>query len=796
MNEWLEDLGVPAASRESARLLCDAVDRQGPGAARDALGWLLVALRSGAANDRDAFGRAMEEALSYAPRSVLVRCAGALVDAALGPGQRAARWCDEAVALSSAGSALSLTLATVAALGVRLGWLREARRALEDALRAGDGGARRDLSRLLRSGWSFDAALAHQRVLSADGGAGAVLDEAELLAALGRDDEAATALARLPPSAQVARRFMDLRRYQEGEGVLRAALALAPADPAALALSAWFATARRDLAAALGHAEALLALDGGDPVGLRVSGAVACLRGDASGALLLLERAAALAPTDPETQAWRADAMLRAGRFEEALGAALRAGELSPEFSQYVAAQALRYRAEVALGRFKTFPRDTFVEALRSLAPGRESAIASARPRAPKAPVDPVASRLALEELFDTALASLGGGPPIARVRGALALLDAGRAEAALVEAARLVAHAGDRPQRVAAEATRARALLALGRFEGLRRGEFVDALRALVPGHAETIDAALLDRSSGDEADGADVAELLDAALSALGGNRSFEPVFVRDGRFVTLPVGASARAEAKRALWRVVVDDESSTRAALERVISRYPGRAEPHLYAGELRLWCGDWPAARRAFEEAIRCDPHARWAHIGLGAAALGEGDARSALRIFDLGELRAGGPGPTLYVYRGEARRRFGDLVGARQDLETACRRNPTRVAAWMLLALTAFDQGDPALAATAAGRALADAPGLLADAANEEGISLPAPGAPPGEGLARPLFERALAMMRGNRSSNYVTYFLADGRMRVSRHPAAPASGVDPLIVRAQAEVRRALGLG
>jgi tetratricopeptide (TPR) repeat protein len=757
---------------------------------------MCVALRAGTTNDRAAFDQAMDQALSRAPRSVLVRCAGALVDVALGPGQRASRWCDEAVALSSTESTLALARSTLASLGVRVGWLREARGALEGALRAGDGQARRDLVRLLRGGWSFDAALGHQRALG--GGAEAVLEEVDLLVALGRDDEAAAALAGLPPSAPVARRFMDLRRYEDGERVLLAALALAPGSAAGLALGAWFAMTRRDLDAATAHAGALLALDGDDPVGLRASGAVACLRGDVPEALRLLERAVARSPSDPEAHAWHADALLRVGRFEEALAAAIRAGERSPEFSQYVAAQALRYRAEVALGRFKTFPQDAFVEALRSLVPGRERALASARPRAPKAPLDPVALRRSLGELFDTTLASLGGGLPIVRVRGALALLAAGRAEAALTEATRLLARAADRPQRLAVEATRGKILLALGRFEGLRCGEFVDALRELVPGHAETIDAALIDRPSGDESDEAAVTALLDAAISALGGNRSFEPVFVRDGRFVTLPVGASPRAEAKRALWRVVVDDEPATRAALDRVIARYPGRAEPHLYAGELGLWSGDWPAARRAFEAALRCDPHARWAHIGMGATALCAGDARGALRTFDLGERRAGGPGPTLYVYRGEARWRIGDLVGARRDLETACLRNPTRVAARMLLALVAFDQGDRVAAWAATGRALSDAPGLAADAANEAGLSLPAAGAaPPGEDLVRALFGRALAMMRGNRSSNYVTYFLADGRMRVALRPAAAGSGreVGDLAVKAQAGFRHALGL-
>ena len=159
MNEWFEDLGVPATSRESARSLCDAVDRRDPGSAHDALGWMFVALRAGATSDRAAFDQAMDQALSHAPRSVLVRCAGALVDVALGPGQRASRWCDEAVALSSTASTLALARSTIASLGVRVGWLREARWALEGALCAGDDQARHDLARLLRGGWSFEAAL-------------------------------------------------------------------------------------------------------------------------------------------------------------------------------------------------------------------------------------------------------------------------------------------------------------------------------------------------------------------------------------------------------------------------------------------------------------------------------------------------------------------------------------------------------------------------------------------------------------------------------------------------------------
>lgn len=688
-------------------------------------------------------------------------CAEALRAAGEGPGTGVTARCDEALARAADPRSRARALDAIARIGQRHGWFGEARDALELLVRE-DPGRRAELAGLLARGWSFDAAL------DALGDApNETLLRADLLAGAGRADDAVAALASAPPGVDVSARLIAL-----GQHTLAAAR-----DPKSLA-AATLALWRGDLDAAEARASAIDA-----PT---ILGAVRALRGDLSGALSALDDALARAPRDAEARCWRAEVLLRLGRAEEALDEARRAGESSPEFTQYVPALLVRYRAELALGRAVQLPRGALIAALRALLPRRGDDIDAALPGAPRPQGPPRPAEVM--ELLDTALASLDSVDATRWLRGAVAHLRAGRFEEGHAEALRALKHSAHGDPQVAARVVAHRCEVALGRFEGFAAGPFTARLTALAPRHADTVARSTQSTTSRE----ASIAALLDDALAALGGNRSFHPVFARDGALLPLPVEEAPRRLAKQTLWRVVIDGDARTLAALAEVVARFPSQPEPHLYVGELHLWRGRWALARAAFERALSLQRHTRWGWIGLGAAALGEGNVAGALDTFARGEREAGGVGPTMFVYRGEARWRAGDLVRARADLEHACQRNPTRISAWMLLALVAHAQGDARRRDEAAREARARAPGLVGDAADDCGEDLPPRAAALSPACMERVFLAALAMMRGNRSSNYPTYHLRDGRLRVATIEP-DAAGDEVLIERARALERSAI---
>lgn len=680
------------------------------------------------------------------------RCADALREAGAGSGAGLTARCDGLLSSACEPRERALALDTVALIAQRHGWFIEARRALAEIV-ARDPSRRVELAALLARGWSFEAALDALGDAPED-----PLLRADLLARTGRAEASLAVLLAAPTSDAVSMRLLDAGRPElavsrDPDGLVAATLALWRGD--------------------LDDAERIAArLDAAT-----ILGAVRALRGDLDGALASLDRAIARDPRDAEARCWRAEALLRAGRADEALDEARRAGEASPEFTQYVPALLLRYRAEVALGRPVQLPEGALVDSLRALLPHRAREIAALLPGAAERDAPPRSAEVA--ELLDTALASLESLDATRWLRAAIQHLRAGRFEEARAEAARVAKLTRQGDAWVAAEVVAQRCDVATGRFTAIPRGPLSARLAALAPGHARTLARATEPAPQEDRA--TRLASMLDEALAALGGNRSFLPMFVRGGAMQRLPVDDAPRRLAKESLWRVVVDGDDAALDALSRVVDRFPARPEPHLYVGELHLWFGRWELARRAFERARAMQRHTRWAWIGLGAAALGEGDVGGALETFERGVRVAGGVGPTLFVYRGEARWRAGDLSRAREDLAHACRINPTRIAAWMLLALVADAQGDAACRASSAREARARAPGLVGDAADACGATLPSRRETLEPELMRAVFGAALSMMRGNRSSNQPTYLLPDGRLRVAT--LAPDDAADRVLL-------------
>jgi tetratricopeptide (TPR) repeat protein len=247
-----------------------------------------------------------------------------------------------------------------------------------------------------------------------------------------------------------------------------------------------------------------------------------------------------------------------------------------------------------------------------------------------------------------------------------------------------------------------------------------------------------------------------LEDALTRLRGNRSATPSFVRaDGTLEALITPRSPRVEAKRALWRFVASgNPNEALRVFDEIHARWPDTPEPYNYRGELYLYLGDAATARAQFEKALARYRQSRWAYIGLGGAAVLEGDYEGALRVLAEGVAVGGGEGPTTFVYRGEALRCLGRTEAARRDLTHAVTTTPARVGAWVNLALLEHDAGDVRACARVLDALTRRAPGFVRDA---------------GEGDAPVVLRGMLAMLRGNRGASCVTYFTRDGVLRSVR---------------------------
>jgi len=194
-------------------------------------------------------------------------------------------------------------------------------------------------------------------------------------------------------------------------------------------------------------------------------------------------------------------------------------------------------------------------------------------------------------------------------------------------------------------------------------------------------------------------------------------------------------------------------------------YPESPYVHTHTAELWLWAGEYSECENECRKALELSrtDGTRWAWVGLGAALMLQERYAEALAVFAESD-QISPPGSPLLAYRGETLRRQGDLVAATADLREALRLSPARVSAWINLGLIAAEQGDETQAHDIYARLQARMPELVVDIEQDLAAADTAPPSPAGISA---LFAHALAVMRGNRSSNRVTYFLRDGLARV-----------------------------
>jgi tetratricopeptide (TPR) repeat protein len=242
---------------------------------------------------------------------------------------------------------------------------------------------------------------------------------------------------------------------------------------------------------------------------------------------------------------------------------------------------------------------------------------------------------------------------------------------------------------------------------------------------------------------------------LAALRGDRSL----------AAYPVPPSSRTLSRWAQRRIEHASIERTLAGFDEVIRRYPESSIPYCYRGEVQLWVGDWERAEADFERAIAMHPRTFWAWVGRAAVQIMRGEPREALRTLDQIVRTTAREGPTLYVYRGEARRLVGDLDGAVRDLEHSRHERESRTGAWLNLGLARVARGEKEEARKVLAHLRRHAAALLADAARSTGASPELAD----EREIEPVFRAALRMSRGNRSSGHRTYFVGDELRFVSR---------------------------
>lgn len=456
-------------------------------------------------------------------------------------------------------------------------------------------------------------------------------------------------------------------------------------------------------------------------------------------ALDAIDRALAMTPDSATALVFRARLLSRLGDRRGALSALARANELRDD--ERVARESSRLACECG----------DFATALRYAERGRDEEMSARIALFKGEPVESSSPTLRaigalLSRDFQGALElSAGSDSAEALVVHAEALLGLGRPQEALAAADRAVTLA--REAFIPALVMQRLSRIALGTYRGgwSAFGELAPVLRAACPD--VSIDTIVDDVDATKEA--------LERVLSTLGGNRTTIPTAVVGERLTRMDVDPGARFASRHALQRLVGDNDEEVLAALGEAIERYPRSRLPRAHRGEARMWLGDYRGAREDLEQVLREDPRTRWAYIGLTAIEMLEGDHRAALATSARGIEVMGSEGPAVFVHRGEAHRRLAQWDRANADLARARELHPRRVSATLNLALLRLSQGEAVAPLIAELRVTA--PGLIVDAERECGTTI--------DSAPDVVLDKALAMMRGNRSSSCVTYH-AKGYLR------------------------------
>lgn len=275
-----------------------------------------------------------------------------------------------------------------------------------------------------------------------------------------------------------------------------------------------------------------------------------------------------------------------------------------------------------------------------------------------------------------------------------------------------------------------------------------------------------LLGSPIGDELSPREEAALLWKALARCGTSRRLQLTLpTEDGGFRPAPDVTDPRTPIVAAQHRVRFETPDSVVAKIQAMGRERPDVPYTLTYSAEVELWRGDYERALAGFTRAWE-QYQTRWAYVGAGAACAMLGRDEEALAWWDRGQqtFRELIDGEATHLLRGEVYRRSGRDDEALEQLEYAVRVRPTRVSAWLNLALLHLQAGRQEQGAAACERVVEACPWIVWEAHRALGLE---PHSDPLPEHRRPVLEQCLESMAGNRSSYLVTFYDVTGVWRV-----------------------------
>lgn len=262
-----------------------------------------------------------------------------------------------------------------------------------------------------------------------------------------------------------------------------------------------------------------------------------------------------------------------------------------------------------------------------------------------------------------------------------------------------------------------------------------------------------------------APTAESLEVLLKFMGGNRTSTITFLAD---------APGKARLRQHVDYFHSDDQLELQERIqhgdvEGVMKEfdYHMRERPHdaymLSArGETCSWIGRYRQALRDLKRSLVMNPILAWPDIGICSAYVAMGQYRRALAHLDLADKKMV-PVQLMVRWRGEIYRRMGDYEKALQEFKKSSEIFPYKPSYWINLALTQGALGKFKEQREIFLQLQKHIPGFLSDASDEAGVG---GRRNPDNGEIAKVLEKALELMKGNRSSWMYTYVLESGQVK------------------------------
>ena len=272
------------------------------------------------------------------------------------------------------------------------------------------------------------------------------------------------------------------------------------------------------------------------------------------------------------------------------------------------------------------------------------------------------------------------------------------------------------------------------------------------------------------------EVRRLITHTFRCFKGNRSPNTTYIRHDdpseTLTRLHIQAHSRFSSRYAQELIRTRSVEDVLEFFDEMIAADPDNPIIYTHSGEVLLWLGRYEESLVEFKKSIAITPKVRWAYIGLCANELMLGNYQKALDWCSDGLKAFPPPGRTMFPYRAEVYRRMGKLDLARKDMKRAAEMTPGRMTGWMNEALIERAFGDESLMVPAYRKVVERNPCIVETALDEmdNPFDLQSPTI---DGIEE-LFEYMMLMMRGNRSSDFVTYFTRDGDFRFVPPPDVP----------------------